>query len=87
MRLNKPEKAGAKAVDRTALVDITTVKVDTSLPREQMIADYLRQIKNPYLFLCGGVVVEIAYADTKETIEDKTEQFIREHQRLDYAKK
>lgn len=30
------------------LVDIRTVTVDKSLPKEERIADFVRQIKNPY---------------------------------------
>ena len=35
-------------IDRDDLVDISTVKIDQSLPRDERIADYIRQIKNPY---------------------------------------
>ncbi len=69
--------------DRSELVDIGTVKVNTDLPKAERLADYLEQIKNPYLFLCGGVVVHITYAETDATIEDRLEQFIRQRHDAD----
>ena len=36
------------------LVDIRDVTVDRELSREDRIAEFVRQIKNPYRFKCGG---------------------------------
>ena len=36
------------------LVDIREVTVDKDLPKEERIAAFLHQIKNPYRFRCGG---------------------------------
>ena len=52
------------------LVDIHTVKIDPSLPREERIREYMRQIKNPYCYLEGKTVVKISFADTERTLED-----------------
>lgn len=74
------------SVDRNSLIDISTVEIDRSLPPAERLADYIKQIKNPYCFLCNGIVVHIAYADTELTIEDKLEQFIRQRQKTEYTK-
>ena len=42
-----------KEVNADDLVDIRTVSVDTSLPPEQRMMNYLEQVKNPYLFRVG----------------------------------
>ena len=44
------------------LVDIADVKINTDLPVEERIKDYIKQIKNPYCYLCNGVVVRISFA-------------------------
>ena len=36
-----------------ALVDIREVAVDKELSREERIAEFVRQIKDPYRFKCG----------------------------------
>lgn len=81
MTFDEMKKLNPENVDRDTLVDIASVKVDSTLPKEAWFREYLRQIRNPYLFLCSGVVVKIAYADTKDTIEDRLEQYIRQRQK------
>ena len=36
-----------KVIDRDKLVDIRDVIINTDLPKEERIKDYVRQIKNP----------------------------------------
>ena len=82
MTFDEMKNLNPEDVDRDTLVDITDVEVDASLPKEAWFREYLRQIRNPYLFLCNGVVVKIAYSDTKDTIEDLLEQYIRQRQKV-----
>ena len=58
-------------MDHTQLVDINDVTIDSSLPTEQRIADFIRQIKNPYRYKCGKAVVCVTFANTEDTLEDK----------------
>ena len=44
--------------------------VDKSLPKEERIADFVRQIKNPYRFRCGDFVVNASFARNGATLED-----------------
>lgn len=44
------------------LVDIREVTVDKDLPKEERIAAFLHQIKNPYRFRCGDFVVNAEYS-------------------------
>ena len=43
------------------LVDINSVTIDPSQSKEERIAAYLSQIKNPYHFLCGDIEVHVCY--------------------------
>ena len=52
------------------LVDIRDVQVDSNLPKLERILEYLRQIKNPYLFKCGKFTVTARFADNGLSIED-----------------
>ena len=52
------------------LVDIRTVTVDKSLPKEERSADFVRQIKNPYRFRCGDFVVNASFARNGATLEN-----------------
>ncbi len=45
------------------LVDIKDVHINTALPREQRIKDYLKQIKNPYKFLVNDITVTVTFSE------------------------
>ena len=63
-------------VDRESLVDIREVQIDGKLPREQRFEDFLRQIRNPYCYRCGKIVIKISFSDTDVTLEDRLEHYL-----------
>ena len=60
----------------TPLADIRDVSVDQTLPKEERIAEFLRQIKNPYCFRCGKFIVRAQYADNGVSLEDCLKQIL-----------
>jgi hypothetical protein len=65
-----------KTVDPATLVDYSDVTVNTSLPKEERLLDYIEQIKNPYCFKHGKTIVKISFADTEATMEDRLEKYL-----------
>ena len=63
-------------IDPSTLVDIKDIKINTSLPRKERIADYIQQIKNPYCYKRGKTVIKNTYATTKATFTDKFKQLV-----------
>lgn len=66
-----------RAVDRDSLVDIRDVKVNTALPKQERIQDFIRQIGNPYLYRHDKYVVKVSFADTDVSLEDRLAAYIR----------
>jgi len=52
------------------LVDINDISIDSSLPQNERIIEFLRQIKNPYKFKCGKYTITARYRKNGPTIED-----------------
>ena len=52
-----------RTVDTSSLVDTEQVQIQTEMPQEERIADYIRQIKNPYCYISHGVVVKISFTE------------------------
>lgn len=52
------------------LVDIRDVSVNRDLPKEERIADFVSQIKNPYLFKCGKYTVKASFSENGQTLEE-----------------
>lgn len=60
-QLDRMSKIDIAEVDRNTLVDISSVQIDPSLPATEKMKHYLQQIKNPYLFRCGDMVVKVCF--------------------------
>lgn len=65
-----------QTVDRDSLRDIQDVSIDTTLPKEERIRDYIRQIGNPYCYRHGKYVVKVSFADSGATLEDRLAAYI-----------
>lgn len=65
-----------RTVDKATLVDIKDVEIDANDAPEKKMAEFVRQIKNPYFFLCNGYAVKLEFADTDRTIEDRFMEYI-----------
>ena len=63
--------------DRDDLVDIRDVSVNKDLPKEERIAAFVKQIKNPYRFRCGNFVINACFASGGTTIEDCLKGILR----------
>jgi len=69
-------------VDIEHLADIRDVKIDTSQPRSKRIKSYLRQIRNPRLYLYGDTVVRLSFASSGATLEERLRQYLLSAQGL-----
>ena len=64
-------------VNRNDLVDIQDIVVESQLPKEERIADFIQKIKNPYLCKCGNMVVQSVFEDTDITLIERLTQYFR----------
>ena len=76
MNLTAMRNADIRTADPSSLVDIRDVKVNSALPQRERILDFIRQVKNPYLYKCGKMVVKVSFAETEATLEDKLESYL-----------
>ena len=77
MSIEGMKNVDPKTVDRSRLVQRSSVRLDPSAPREDRLRDFIRQIKNPYCYLDGKTVVKISFANTDTTMEDCLEHYLR----------
>ena len=59
------------------LIDIRSISVDKSLPKEKRLAEFIRQIGNPYRFGCGDFTVNITFANNGVSLEERLQGIIR----------
>ena len=62
--MEQPEK------NLSELVDIRDVVIDKSMTLEERVKSYIEQIKDPYCFKVGDVVVRVSYAGKDKSLTD-----------------
>lgn len=77
MDFKQMRNVDVRTVERESLADISKIHIDTQMPREQRLADFVRQIGNPYCYRCGRVVVKVSFAETDATLEDRLEHYLK----------
>lgn len=77
MTVDEMKNVDIRSVDRGELVDIRDVSIDQTLPKEERVRSFVQQIKNPYCFRCGDVIVKTSFANTETTLEDCVEHYLR----------
>lgn len=61
--------------DKSKLVEISTVKIDTSKPLADRMSEYLHKIGNPYIFKVGETCVRVEYSSTDKTLDDAIKNY------------
>ena len=60
-----------RTVSPDDLVDIKDVVIDTALPKQERSASYIRQIRNPYCYKCGKMIVKVSFDKEGATLEEQ----------------
>lgn len=74
---NALKQVDVRTVDPDALVDIRDIEIDKELPKEQRVAEFIRQIKNPYCFKVGKVAVSVGFSNDGVTFEQRMEHYLQ----------
>lgn len=77
MMIQEMKQIDIRTVDKSLLVDRNTLNIDKNLPRKERLIQYVKQIKNPYCYLDGDVIVKVSFSDNNVSIEDCLQAYIR----------
>ncbi len=64
-----------RTVDHATLVDIEKIRIDPNLPQHERMIQFIQQVKNPYCFKVGDVVVKTTYVDSTTTLEERMKHY------------
>lgn len=62
------KKVDIRTVELNILEDLDKIDVDKSLTKEERLLDFITKIKNPFCFICNGMVVKTSYSNTKDSL-------------------
>ena len=71
VELEELKKVDIRTVDASTLADIGKIRIDRTLPKEERLLTFIREVKNPFCFFCNGMVVKTSFSDTDESLENK----------------
>lgn len=74
--LAKMKDMDIREADRESLADILEIKIDNRLDDTEKKREFIRQIRNPYLYRQGEYVVKLSFADTDATLTDRLKEYI-----------
>lgn len=75
-QLEEMSKMEINKIDKSTLVDIQSVKIDTSLPAVERMQKFFSQIKNPYCFKCGDTPVRVRFKEDGKEINELLENYL-----------
>lgn len=62
-RLEQLRAVDVRSVDKNDLIDLNQVTIDETKPVPERVAEFMRQIQNPYCFRIGDVVIKVVYKE------------------------
>ncbi len=73
-KLEELKNVDVRTVDISALEDIEYIEIDSSLSARERWMDFAEKIKNPFCFICNGMIVKVSYSEAEESLENKLVQ-------------
>ena len=77
MEIEEMKAVDIRTVNPESLVDVTGILISDEMTKEERAAEFVKQIKNPYCFRVGDVVVKNVYSSDGVSLKDRFEQFAR----------
>ena len=74
--LAKMKDMDIREADAEGLADILEIEIDKDLSGTEKKREFIRQIRNPYLYRQGDYVVKLSFADTDATLTDRLKEYI-----------
>ena len=62
-------------ISKESLIDIKDVTIDMEKGKQERISEFFRQIKNPYCFVCNGMIVKMHFNGNEKTLEEKLDSY------------
>lgn len=75
--LEEMKNINIETVNPDELVDIKDIKIDETKSKDEKIYEFINQIKNPYCFKCGKMIIKVGFEETDITFEDRIQNYLK----------
>lgn len=76
MSLEELQSVDIRTVKPEDVVDIRQIKIDKGLSQEERRREFIRQVKNPYCFRVGNVIVKSSYSGNGVSLNERFEELV-----------
>lgn len=76
MSLEKLQSVDIRTVKPEDVVDIQQIKIDDGLSQQEKRREFIRQVKNPYCFRVGKVIVKASYSENGVSLNERFEELV-----------
>lgn len=76
MSLEKLQSVDIRTVKPEDVVDIQQIKIDDGLSQQEKRREFIRQVKNPYCFRVGKVIVKASYSGNGVSLNERFEELV-----------
>ena len=76
MSLEELKSVDIRTVKPEDVADIQQIKIDDTLPQQEMRKEVIRQVGNPYCFRVGKVIVKSSYSGDGVSLNERFEELL-----------
>lgn len=76
MSLEKWQSVDIRTVKPEDVVDIQQIKIDDGLSQQEKRREFIRQVKNPYCFRVGKIIVKASYSGNGVSLNERFEELV-----------
>ena len=77
MGIEEMKAVDIRTMNPKSLVDVTGILISDDMTKEERATEFVKQVKNPYCFRVGDMVVKNVYSSDGISLKDRFEQFAR----------
>ncbi len=76
MSFEELQTVDIRTVKPEDVVDIQQIKINEELSQQERRREFIRQVKNPYCFRVGKVIVKASYSGNGVSLNDRFEELV-----------
>ena len=76
MSLEELKSVDIRTVKPEDVADIQQIKIDDTLPQQEIRKEFIRQVGNPYCFRVGKVIVKSSYSGDGVSLNERFEELL-----------
>ena len=76
MSFEELQSVDIRTVKPEEVVDIQQIKIDEGLSQQEKRREFIRQVKNPYCFRVGKVIVKASYSGNGVSLNERFEELV-----------